>query len=109
MKASLEDGVLVAGGARLARLPKPDASFGLGLDDVRAVETWASRAHALAVCRAEPAPEERRFVQDFLEADARRRALYLNQGLGCAFVLEEIASLARWCGSRGIEPGRGGR
>ena len=46
MKASLEDGVLVAGGARLARLPKPDASFGLGPDEVRLVDMLASRAHA---------------------------------------------------------------
>ena len=45
-KASLEDGVLVVGGARLARLPKPDASFGLGPDEVRLVDMLASRAHA---------------------------------------------------------------
>ena len=109
MKASLEDGVLVVGGTRLARLPKPDASFGLGPDEARLVDMLASRAHAQAVCRAEPAPEERKFVQDLLDADARRRALYITQRLGCAFVLEEIYNRDHWCRSRGVEPGIGGR
>ena len=105
MQAPAEDGALVLGGARFARLPKTGGSFGLALDEERAVDMAAGRAHALAVCKAEPAPEEAKLVQAFLDADARRRALYIEKRFYWAALNGEICNLKAWCGSQGIAPG----
>ena len=71
------------------------------------MRTFAARDHALHFCNVKPSPEEIKLVQDYLDADAKRRCLYIvqRQLLGSIRVYDP----AGWCRDQGIMSGLGAR
>ncbi|MBQ2515826.1 MAG: hypothetical protein II543_01035, partial [Desulfovibrio sp.] len=95
-------------GLRLRRLLKAEEVFSALAPDVAAtVRTFAARDHALHFCNVEPSPEEKKLVQDYLDADAKRRCLYIveRQVLDSVCVYDP----AGWCRDHGIRQGIGAR
>ena len=100
---AMEGDELVIDGTRLRRLPKKDESFGLAPDIAGWTRSFAQREHALKFCNARQPDKERRFVEDFLEADPNRRALYILQRATSSPIC--IYDPVGWCLAEGIKPG----
>ena len=99
----MEGDELVIDGTRFRRLPKKDESFGLAPDIAGWTRSFAQREHALKFCNARQPDKERRFVEDFLEADPNRRALYILQRATSSAIC--IYDPVGWCLAEGIKPG----
>ena len=106
--AAMEGGELVLGGTRLRRLLRTgEASSALAPDVAAQVCQYAARDHALHFCNVEPGPEEKKLVQDYLDADANRRCLYIVERQVLASVC--VYDPAGWCRDQGIRQGIGAR
>ena len=108
LPVAMEGGELVLDGLRLRRLLTAEEIDSVLAPDVAAmVRTFAARDHALHFCNVKPSPEEINLVQDYLDADAKRRCLYIvqRQVLGSIRVCDP----AGWCRDQGIRSGLGAR
>ena len=108
LPVAMEGGELVLDGLRLRRLLTAEEVDSVLAPDVAAmVRTFAARDHALHFCSAKPSPEEINLVQDYLDADAKRRCLYIvqRQLLGSIRVYDP----AGWCRDQGIMSDLGAR
>ena len=108
LPVAMEGGELVLDGLRLRRLLTAEEADSVLAPDVAAmVRTFAARDHALHFCNVKPSPEEINLVQDYLDADAKRRCLYIvqRQLLGSIRVYDP----AGWCRDQGIRSGLGAR
>ena len=108
LPVAMEGGELVLDGLRLRRLLTAEEADSVLAPDVAAmVRTFAARDHALHFCNVKPSPEEINLVQDYLDADAKRRCLYIvqRQLLGSIRVYDP----AGWCRDQGIMSGLGAR
>ena len=104
LPVAMDGDELVLDGLRLRRLLKAEEVFSALAPDVAAtVRTFAARDHALHFCNVKPSPEEIKLVQDYLDADAKRRCLYIvqRQLLGSIRVYDP----AGWCHDQGIMSG----
>ena len=108
LPVAMEGGELVLDGLRLRRLLTAEEIDSVLAPDVAAmVRTFAAGDHALHFCNVKPSPEEINLVQDYLDADAKRRCLYIvqRQVLGSVCVYDP----AGWCRDQGIRSGLGAR
>ena len=108
LPVAMEGGELVLDGLRLRRLLTAEEADSVLAPDVAAmVRTFAARDHALHFCNVKPSPDEINLVQDYLDADAKRRCLYIvqRQVLGSIRVCDP----AGWCRDQGIRSGLGAR
>ena len=108
LPVAMEGGELVLDGLRLRRLLTAEEIDSVLAPDVAAmVRTCATRDHALHFCNVEPSPEEKKLVQDYLDADAKRRCLYIVERQ----VLDSVCGYdpAGWCRDHGIRQGIGAR
>ena len=108
LPVAMEGGELVLDGLRLKRLlTAEEVDSALAPDVAGWVRTFAARDHALDFCNVKPSPEETKLVQDYLDADPKRRCLYIvqRQVLGSVCVYDP----AGWCRDQGIRSGLGAR
>ena len=108
LPVAMEGGELVLDGLRLKRLlTAEEVDSALAPDVAGWVRTFAARDHALDFCNVKPSPEETKLVQDYLDADPKRRCLYIvqRQVLGSIRVYDP----AGWCRDQGIRSGLGAR
>ncbi|MCR5171017.1 MAG: hypothetical protein K6C33_11245 [Desulfovibrio sp.] len=108
LPVAMEGGELVLDGLRLRRLlTAEEVDSALAPDVAGWVRTFAARDHALDFCNVKPSPEETKLVQDYLDADPKRRCLYIvqRQVLGSVCVYDP----AGWCRDQGIRSGLGAR
>lgn len=108
LPVAMEGGEIVLANLRLRRLLRTEeASSVLPADAASQVRSFAARDHALHFCNVEPSPEEKMLVQDYLDADAKRRCLYIveRQVLDSVCVYDP----AGWCRDHGIRQGIGAR
>ena len=108
LPVAMEGGELVLDGLRLKRLlTAEEVDSALAPDVAGWVRTFAARDHALDFCNVKPSAEETKLVQDYLDADPKRRCLYIvqRQVLGSIRVCDP----AGWCRDQGIRSGLGAR
>ena len=108
LPVAMEGGELVLDDLRLRRLLTAEEVDSVLAPDVAAmVRTFAARDHALHFCSAKPSPEEINLVQDYLDADAKRRCLYIVQWQVLGSI--RVCDPAGWCRDQGIRSGLGAR
>ena len=108
LPVAMEGDELVLDGLRLRRLLTAEEIDSVLAPDVAAmVHTFAAGDHALHFCNVKPSPEEIKLVQDYLDADAKRRCLYIAE----RHMLDSIrvCDPAGWCRDQGIRSGLGAR
>ena len=108
LPVAMEGGELVLDGLRLKRLlTAEEVDSALAPDVATMVHTFAARDHAMHFCNVKPSAEETKLVQDYLDADAKRRCLYIVQ----RNMLDSVCVYdpAGWCRDQGIRSGLGAR